>query len=393
MIIAERDVIIVGAGPAGSICAAYLTKAGVDVLLLEKDIFPRDKACGDMECEGIVSHMSALGAVEELDALSTCIRNLKLISNRGNETLIPFECYCAPRYELDRILSETAVKHGAELRQSCTVTGLVTENGTVTGVRAKYKGEDVTLKSRIVMIADGAFSSLGKSLGIAHEKPYSMWIGERAYFKNVNLDRFLAKDQYNAYGVFGFSELTGPGYFWVMPVGRDGVRDGVCNVGVMVNDLDAYRQADLQERFYKWSGSIPKIGEMFERAVRISPWEGGRMNDISQGVQKAGDGYMVIGDAAALTMPLVHDGLSAAADSAKAAALAALGAFMAGDVSGENLTNEYMRAYKMKSERVITEQLKLKRMLMESMHDPSVMDKTIELLETDPIYRKSHLKL
>ena len=333
MIIAERDVIIVGAGPAGSICAAYLAKAGVDVLLLEKDIFPRDKACGDMECEGIVSHMGALGAVEELDALSTCIRNLKLISNRGNETLIPFECYCAPRYELDRILSETAVKHGAELRQSCTVTGLITENGTVTGVRAKYKGEDVTLKSRIVMIADGAFSSLGKSLGIAHEKPYSMWIGERAYFKNVNLDRSLAKDQYNAYGVFGFSELTGPGYFWVMPVGRDGVRDGICNVGVMVNDLDAYRQADLQERFYKWSGSIPKIGEMFERAVRISPWGGGRMNDISQGVQKAGDGYMVIGDAAALTMPLVHDGLSAAADSAKAAALAALGAFMAGDVS------------------------------------------------------------
>ena len=288
--------------------------------------------------------------------------------------------------------AQEAVKHGAELRQSCTVTGLITENGTVTGVRAKYKGEDVTLKSRIVMIADGAFSSLGKSLGIAHEKPYSMWIGERAYFKNVNLDRSLAKDQYNAYGVFGFSELTGPGYFWVMPVGRDGVRDGICNVGVMVNDLDAYRQADLQERFYKWSGSIPKIGEMFERAVRISPWEGGRMNDISQGVQKAGDGYMVIGDAAALTMPLVHDGLSAVADSAKAAALAALGAFMAGDVSGENLMNEYMRAYKMKSERVTMEQLKLKRLLMESMHDPSVMDKTIELLETDPIYRKSHLK-
>ncbi len=392
MIMAERDVIIVGAGPAGSICAAYLAKAGVDVLLLEKDIFPRDKACGDMECEGIVSHLGTLGAVEELDALSTCIRNLKLISNRGNETLIPFECYCAPRYELDRILSETAVKHGAELRQSCTVTGLVTENGTVTGVRARYRGEDVTLKGRIVIIADGAFSGLGKSLGIAHEKPYSMWIGERAYFKNVNLDRALAKDQYDAYGVFGFSELAGPGYFWVMPVGRDGVRDGICNVGVMVNDLDAYRQADLQERFYKWSGSLPKIGEMFERAVRISPWEGGRMNDIGQGVQKAGNGYMVIGDAAALTMPLVHDGLSAAADSAKAAALAALGAFMAGDVSGENLMNEYMHAYKMKSERSITENLKLKRLLMESMHDPSVMDKTIELLETDPIYRKSHLK-
>lgn len=392
MIIAERDVIIVGAGPAGSICAAYLAKAGVDVLLLEKDLFPRDKACGDMECEGIVSHMGALGAVEELDALSTCVRNLKLISSRGNETLIPFECYCAPRYELDRILSETAVRHGAELRQSCTVTGLVTENGTVTGVRARYRGENVTLKSRIVIIADGAFSGLGKSLGIAHEKPYSMWIGERAYFRNVSLDRSLAKDQYDAYGVFGFSELAGPGYFWVMPVGRDGVRDGICNVGIMVSGMDAHGQADLQERFYKWSGSIPKIGEMFERAVRISPWEGGRMNDIGRGVQKAGAGYMVIGDAAALTMPLVHDGLSAAADSAKAAALAALAAFVAGDVSQKKLTDEYMHAYRMKNEKVITEELKLRRLLMESMHDPSVMDKTIEMLETDPIYRKSHLK-
>ena len=85
MIIAERDVIIVGAGPAGSICAAYLAKAGVDVLLLEKDIFPRDKACGDMECEGIVSHMGALGAVEELDALSTCIRNLKQPRQRDTD--------------------------------------------------------------------------------------------------------------------------------------------------------------------------------------------------------------------------------------------------------------------------------------------------------------------
>ena len=48
MIKTERDVIVIGAGPAGSICASYLSKAGIDVLLADKDIFPRDKACGDI---------------------------------------------------------------------------------------------------------------------------------------------------------------------------------------------------------------------------------------------------------------------------------------------------------------------------------------------------------
>ena len=57
MAFAEREVIIAGAGPAGSICASYLARAGVDVLLLDKDILPRDKACGAMQCEGLAYHM------------------------------------------------------------------------------------------------------------------------------------------------------------------------------------------------------------------------------------------------------------------------------------------------------------------------------------------------
>ena len=48
MVRTERDVIVIGAGPAGSICAAYMAKAGIDVLLLDKEIFPRDKVCGDI---------------------------------------------------------------------------------------------------------------------------------------------------------------------------------------------------------------------------------------------------------------------------------------------------------------------------------------------------------
>lgn len=389
---AERDVIIVGAGPAGSICASYLAKAGVDVLLLEKDILPRDKACGDMQCEGLVYHMGVFGAVRELDSMSTCIRNLKLISDSGNETLIPFECYCAPRYDLDKLLADTAVRHGADFRQSCRVTDVITERGMVTGVKARYRGEEIQIRSRLVIGADGAFSAVAAATGISKEKPYGMWAGQRAYFKGVKLDRGLAKDQYDAYGVVAFPGHLGTGYLWITPVGRDGVKHGICNVGMVIHDRDAFDGADLKEVFSQCVSSSPKLSAMLESAERISSWEGGRINDISYGIHKAGDGFMVIGDAAALTMPMAMDGLSVAAGSAKAAADAAMAALVTGNVTEEKLMDEYRKSYKAKPEKQIREKLKVSRLLMESMYDPGVMNRIIELLEKDPVYRKKHLK-
>ena len=388
----KRDVIIVGAGPAGAICAAYLAKEGVDVLLLEKDSLSKSKACGDMQCEGIVSHMEQLGAVEALDEMSTCIRQLKLISNSGKETLIPFECYCAARSDLDRLLKDTAVGYGAELWQDCRVTDVITEQGFVTGVKVRFRGEEAEIKSRIVIGADGAYSIVAKSLGLMQEEPYGIWMGERAYFKGIKLDRALAKDQYEAYGVFSFDAGVAPGYFWIVPVGKNGVKQGICNVGMLIQDRDAYRGEDLQQRFFKWINGSRKISVMFEAAERISPWEGGRFGDITQGTRKAGDGFMLIGDAASFVMPLSNDGLSEAADSAKAAAYAAKKAIKEDDMSESKLMSEYKRALDHRKENELLEELKDIRLLMESMHDPAVMDGIIEKLETDPVYRRRHIK-
>ena len=131
MVRTERDVIVIGAGPAGSICAAYMAKAGIDVLLLDKKIFPRDKVCGDILQEGIVAHVDALGAFDELDRTGTCIRSLRLVSSNGDIAHLPFECYCTPRYRFDELMVKTAVKHGAEFRQGCRVVDMIVEKGTV----------------------------------------------------------------------------------------------------------------------------------------------------------------------------------------------------------------------------------------------------------------------
>lgn len=392
MTAAKRDVIIVGAGPAGTICASYLAKAGLDVLLLEKEVFPKDKACGDMQCEGFVYHMGQLGAVDELDAMSTCIRNIKLIGHSGRETLIPFECYCAPGRDLDKLLADTAVRHGAELRRDCHVTDVILEQGAVSGVKADFRGEKIELRSELVIGADGAASVVAASLGIGNEQPYGTWIGERAYFKGVKLDRTLAKGQYDAYGVFSFDDSVKPGYFWVMPVGKNGVRNGICNVGMLIHDRNTYKNADLQQRFMKWVSGSRKISVMFETAERISPWKGGWFGDITQGVRKAGDGFMLIGDAASFVMPLSCDGLSAAADSAKAAASAAIAALRAGDTSEKMLMSTYRKALGIGSEEELMEELKEIRLLMESMHDSAVIDRIVEKLDSDQAYRNRHIK-
>ena len=399
MAMIERDVIIAGAGPAGAICAAYLAKAGVDVLLIDKDIFPRDKACGDMVCEGIVSHLEKLEAVEAADAMSACLRSLKLISGEDKETVIPFECYCTPRYELDKLLVDTAAGWGAEIRQGCRVLDVVRERGAVKGVKVRYGGEEAILRSKLVIGADGANSAVAKALGIMEEKSDGMWLAQRAYFKGVKLDRAISRDQYDTYGVFGFDRQMTPGYFWVLPVGKDGVRRGICNVGMVIRDRDRYRGPLLEERFGTWVKKSEKISAMFSGAEQISPWKGGKLTDITQGTKKAGNGFILIGDAASLMIPLFNDGLSAAADSAKAAADTAVAALRRNDFSEKLLLNGYEAALENQCGRMKrpfaaetrTDEMKQLKLMIESMNDYRVMNKVIAELQEDPGYRKKIL--
>lgn len=391
MTFAERDAIIVGAGPAGAICAAYMAKAGADVLLLEKDSFPRHKACGDIQREGIVTHLERLGAVRALDSASTCIRRIQLISGGGFQTVMPFECYCVSRYELDRLLAETAKRHGAELRENCMVTDVIMNMGQACGVKIRYRGEDAEIRGKLIIGADGSCSSVAGALGIRKEESYSIWMGERAYFRGVKLDRSLARDRYDAYGVFSFDESAAPGFFWILPVGENGVSSGICNAGVILQGRDQYRGTDLQERFFRWINGSEIISDMFSKAERISRWAGGRMNDIGQSAKKAGNGFLMIGDAASLVMPFSFDGLSQAADSAYAAAAAAMAVISENDFSEENLTSKYERALGSKSRTETDDEIREMRLFMESVHDPKIMDRVIENMEKDPVYRKKHI--
>ena len=377
MTMIKRDVIIAGAGPAGAICAAYLARAGFDVLVIDKEIFPREKVCGDMLREGIVKHVERLEAIDVLDEKSTCIRRLKLISPSGKEALIPFECYALQRFELDKLLIETAKSWGAEFRQGCRLTDVISEGGRVCGVIVRENGAEYQIRSHIVIGADGVDSQVAKVLDISDEKPEGIWLGTRAYFKGVKLEAGLRKDQYDAGGVFGFDSKEGPAYFWVLPVGRDGAKRGICNVGMLVKGRDNCSGEDLVKRLEDWMGS-DKIRPIFDGAERLRHWGFGRMADNTQAREKVGDGYMLIGDAAAIIAPLFGDGLSSAADTAKAAADAVEIAFKSGDFSAEAVTASYEAALAKLQPVKSEDEIKEDRLLMESLVDGRVMDKIIE---------------
>ena len=386
--IIKRDVIVAGAGPAGAICAAYLAKAGLDVLLIDKDIFPRDKVCGDMVREGIVKHVKELDAIDSLDEKSTCIRTLKLISSAGDEALVPFECYSISRYELDKLLVDTAISWGVEFRQDCRLVDVITENGKVCGVIVREKGAEYQIRSRMVIGADGVDSQLAKVLDVPAETPEAIWMGARAYFKGIKLDGKLAKGQYDAGGVFAFDDKAGPAYFWIMPVGRDGMKRGICNVGMILKGRDACSSDELRARLEAWMTGRDAVSEMFDDAEQLCDWKFGSMADNTQRRDASGEGYLLIGDAAAQVEPLFGDGLSAAADTAKAAADAVIAAFESSEISVEAVADVYKASMADMQPAKTQDEIKEDRLLMESLEDPHVMDKIIERLERDPVYRK-----
>lgn len=376
----ERDVIIVGAGPAGSLCAAYLAKAGVDVLLLERDCFPRDRAGGSVVSEKFVSHLTQLENADRLDRMSVFINQLLMVSSGGREALIDYECYGTNRRDLEVLLTDTAVSWGAELWQGSRVTGLVRELGKVCGVKVYSGGIETEIRSKIVIGADGAMSLVAKESALMRENPQAMSIAMSAFFEGVRLDRNIAIGQYSTYGSVFFDRENAPGYFWIIPSGDGGVLRGYCSVGMVIDYTDGSQKdkMDMEARFSDWLSRSTRGSSMLSGARQVSPWMKGKQTFVTQNMKNTGNGLILIGDAASVMMPLWSDGLSAAADSARTAADTAWQAIKDNDYSDGFLNRVYRTHDLQMGSSEKDDVLKKAALLRETMKDPVAVDRAIE---------------
>ncbi len=303
----QADVIVVGAGPAGSSTAYHLAQAGVDVLLLEKSAFPRDKVCGDGLTPRAVRQLIGMGL--DLDAPGWARNKGLRIVGAGHRLELPWpELASFPGYglvrtrmDLDEILARHAEKAGARLMERTAVTGPVFDErtGRVVGVRAKpvddngrKTGDEVTYSAPVVVACDGVSARIAIALGLERRENRPMGVAVRAYYRTPRHDDEWMESWLELWdGKPGESNLL-PGYGWIFGVG-----DGTANVGLgILNTSKAFRSVDYKDVLKRWLAHTPEEWGFRDEANRVGrigsaalPMGFNRKPHYTRGVLLAGD--------------------------------------------------------------------------------------------------------
>ncbi|AKN74685.1 drug:proton antiporter [Streptomyces sp. PBH53] len=314
------DVIVVGAGPAGSTTAFYLAQAGLDVLLLEKAHFPRDKICGDGLTPRAVKELLTMGVDVRGSGwvrsrgLRACGAGLRVEMDWPDITGYPGFGLVRTRQDFDHLLAARAQAAGARLHEGTNVTDILLDErtGHARGVVARRDGVEHRYGARLVVAADGASSRVAVRMGLQQRKDRTMGVAVRRYYAT---DR--TSDDY----LECWLDLPDPassgrrsmlyGYGWLFPVGN-----GMWNVGV--GTVSVHRRPDIDHRalLRDWTARLPEERQIDEdhatTAVRGHALPGG-MSRTPQYTR----GVLLAGDAAGLINPLSGEGIDYAMESGR----------------------------------------------------------------------------
>lgn len=372
----ERDVIVVGAGPAGAAAAICLAKKGRDVLLLDRQAFPRDKACGDGIPPGSMAVLSELGLKDQIiEAGFYPIHKLLLVTPGGyslNPKFTPkkpgMDFFIAPRVQFDYLLQQQAVKCGAEFCRA-QVSAPILDGSRVVGVRASINGESREILGRVVLGADGATSAIARALSPKiKQEDTARIVAVRAYIEDLEILPHTVE-------FYWYKDIL-PGYAWIFPL--NGNR---ANIGIGMR-VDRFRE--------KKQSLESLLADFLNRPpVKARLANGGRLQNIkswplnlasAKNIQRVYHGALLIGDAASLIDPFSGEGIHNALISASIAAGVVHRALEKGDVSPAAL-NAYERECR-KTFGGIVRRSHILQLCMT--HAPFLMDGFIRLVQANP---------
>jgi geranylgeranyl reductase family protein len=310
----HADVVVVGAGPAGTAAAIELRRAGRSVIVIDKAVFPRDKCCGDGLTTLALRELDHLGLdpgtiVDWFDVRDAVIR-----SPSGREVVVAMPTTgkysaVAPRLQLDDALVQLARKHGADVRDGHGFERLVEHPDRVT-----VFAEGLEIDTRYVVAADGMWSPVRKALGVNEPGYLGEWHGFRQYGRNVT---GAASEQLHVW----FEPDLLPGYAWSFPLpgGRVNIGFGVLREGGRKGQAMKELWIDLLQRPH----IVDALGPGFELEQRHAAWP--IPARIDEAVLTSGR-ILFTGDAAMATDVMTGEGIGQALLTGRLAAEALIAA-------------------------------------------------------------------
>ena len=221
------DVVVVGGGPAGAATAHALASRGLDVLVVDRSDFPRDKTCGDALTPRAVRVVERMGLLPELMSVGEPIHGYQVVAPNGRPTRgaipatsnTPDLALVVRRHELDARLLARAQRSGARFEPDLHVTA-VEATATVVRVAGERTGRAVSHTATMAVVATGASMGLLRTSGILKAVPRTM-LAARSYVAGVGpaIVRDLLQLRFDAAPL--------PGYGWVFPVAPDAANVGI----------------------------------------------------------------------------------------------------------------------------------------------------------------------
>jgi geranylgeranyl reductase family protein len=312
----SSDVLIIGAGPTGCAAGITLARAGIDVCVVDRARFPRDKTCGDAISNDGIGLIDALGAWPAVEQVPhAVVRRASAVFPDGTRISRDYTRpgYIVPRYHLDDCLRRALEGAGVRLIQECRVTSLSRDGDRVTGA----EGPALRWKSKVVIAADG-YGSVGLE-ALAQPAPKGRFLAVSAtiYQRNVAFpEGTQTADHF-------FDRELPFGYGWIFPP-----VEGVSNVGVYLR-ADAYTKAGkkLKELLNDFLTRHSARFRAAEAVGRVRSWS---LPIAPRPIPVSAPGLLLAGDAGGFIDPLSGEGIWQALHTG----------IMAGQVAGEAVTSK-----------------------------------------------------
>ena len=347
----SADVIVVGAGPAGSTTAYYLARSGLDVAVLEKATFPREKVCGDGLTPRAVKALVNMGIDTSEKAGWLQNKGLRIIGG-GVRMEIDWPALSAypnyglvrPRTDFDQLLAKQAVAAGAKLHEQTTVTGPVLDERTdrIIGVATRTPDGEVTWRAPLVVAADGNSTRLSVAMGLHKRTDRPMGVAVRTYYTSPRHDDDWLESHLELWDRRTAKSTLLPGYGWVFGMG-----DGTSNVGLgLLNTSTAFQNIDYKDLLRAWLAGLPEDWGFVEDN-RTQPVRGAALPMGFNRQPHYTRGLVLVGDAGGMVNPFNGEGIAYAMESGEMAAAAIVQALARPSAAGREQTlQDYPRLLK-----------------------------------------------